>query len=280
MAARTSAIALVVIGLCVPPALADPALDALIAAYPDHLAGYDQKDVIWKDGTRMAISDGRTGKSFDELIGSPDIRTVRIPYPLHRDQSPRSTRILAASATSRFPRLRRCRKGEVSGRLKPVAWMPGRRGGTVSVTTVNGINQRLAEVVKELEKLPGSMTQYLVPSAGTYNCRPIANTNRLSVHAFGAAIDVNSKFADYWEWSKGKDGKIIWKNRVPAVIGDASSVTASSGAPSGITSTACISNTGGAVALARQGSWPRSRAAVCKRRGKIPECRACGRATI
>jgi hypothetical protein len=26
------------------------------------------------------------------------------------------------------------------------------------------------------------MTKYLVPSAGTYNCRPIAQTNRLSVH--------------------------------------------------------------------------------------------------
>ncbi|MET0631014.1 MAG: M15 family metallopeptidase [Xanthobacteraceae bacterium] len=224
MAARTCAIALGVIGLCAAPALADPALDALIAAYPDRLAGYDQKDVIWKDGTRMTISDGRTGKSFDELIGSPDIKDqFAIPYPL-------GTEIKVPAVNEDPGRIRNepfflkmygdCRKGEVSGRLKPVAWMPGRRGGTVSVTTVNGINQRLAEVVKELETLPGSMTQYLVPSAGTYNCRPIANTNRLSVHAFGAAIDVNSKFADYWEWSKGKDGKIIWKNRVPAAIGD------------------------------------------------------------
>ena len=63
-------------------------------------------------------------------------------------------------------------------------------------------------MVKDLEKLPANMTQYLVPSAGTYNCRPIANTKRLSVHAFGAAIDINTKFSDYWEWSKGKDGEI------------------------------------------------------------------------
>ena len=59
-----------------------------------------------------------------------------------------------------------------------------------------------------------------MPSAGTYNCRTIANTSRLSVHAFGAAIDINSKFADYWEWSKGKDGKVAWKNRVPGAIGE------------------------------------------------------------
>jgi hypothetical protein len=59
------------------------------------------------------------------------------------------------------------------------------------------------------------MTRYLVPSAGTYNCRPIAQTNRLSVHAYGAAIDLATKFGDYWLWSKGKDGKITWKNRIP-----------------------------------------------------------------
>ncbi len=114
-----------------------------------------------------------------------------------------------------------CRKGEVRKRLQPVAWMPQRRGGDrIGVTTVNGVNERLADVVKELERLPADMTQYLVPSAGTYNCRTIANTSRLSVHAFGAAIDINAKFADYWEWSKGKDGKVVWKNRMPGAIGE------------------------------------------------------------
>jgi hypothetical protein len=68
--------------------------------------------------------------------------------------------------------------------------------------------------------LPADMTRYLVPSSGTYNCRTIANTSRLSVHAFGAAIDINDKLADYWEWSKGKDGKFVWKNRIPGVIGE------------------------------------------------------------
>jgi hypothetical protein len=113
-----------------------------------------------------------------------------------------------------------CRKGEVAKRLEQVAWMPARGGGTLRVTAVNGVKQRLAEVVKELETLPADMTRYLVPSSGTYNCRTIANTSRLSVHAFGAAIDINDKFSDYWEWSKGKDGKFVWKNRIPGVIGE------------------------------------------------------------
>jgi hypothetical protein len=224
MTARSLCVALVALALSAAPTRADPALDALVAAYPDHLTGHDGNELIWKDGTRMPISDGRSGKSFDELLNNPDIRDqLAIPYPLGAgikvpavDEDPGRIR------NERFflKMYGDCRKDEVRKRLRPVAWMPQRRGGIVSATSVNGVDERLAEVVKELERLPVDLNRFLVPSAGTYNCRTIANTSRLSVHAFGAAIDINDKFADYWEWSKGKDGKIVWKNRVPGAIGE------------------------------------------------------------
>ncbi len=206
------------------PAPADPALDALIAAYPDHLASYDDKDLIWKDGTRMPLSSGDSTKSFEELLDRPDIKDqFAIPYPLGAE--------LKVPVLNEDPgRIRNeafflkmygdCRKGEVAKRLAKVAWMPNRRGGSVNVTTVNRVNERLAAVVKDLDTLPADMTKYLVPSAGIYNCRTIANTSRLSVHAFAAAIDINDKLSDYWEWSKGKDGSIAWKNRIPGAIGE------------------------------------------------------------
>jgi D-alanyl-D-alanine carboxypeptidase len=209
--------------LCLPSSVfADPALDALVAAYPDFLAGYDAKELIWKDGTRMAISDGIANKSFDELLNHPDIKDqFAIPYPLGGP--------LKVPAVNEDPgRIRYeplflkmygdCRKGEVQKRLKPVAWMPLRRGGTVSMTTVNGVNERLADVVRELERLPAAVTPFLVPAAGTYNCRSIAGTGRLSVHAFGAAIDVNTQFSDYWQWGKAKTAD--WRNRIPTEIGE------------------------------------------------------------
>jgi hypothetical protein len=205
-------------------AAADAALDALVAAYPDFLAGHDDRDLIWKDGTRMAIADGRANKTFDQLIDEPDIKDqFAIPYPLGAD--------LKEPALNEDPgRIRNepfflkmygdCRRGEVGKRLKPVAWLPSRHGGTVMATTVNQVNERLAEVSKALEALPAGLTQYLVPSAGTYNCRTIVNTKRLSVHAFGAAIDINDKLSDYWEWSKLKGGKLAWRNRIPPQIGE------------------------------------------------------------
>jgi hypothetical protein len=210
--------------LCSSAALADPALDALVAAYPDHLASYDAKDLVWKDGTRMPISDGRAGKTFEQLLDAPDIKDqFAYAYPLGPEVKP--------PGVNEDPgRIRHeaffvkmygdCHKGEVTKRMKPVAWMPNRGGGRLNVTSVNGVNERLAAVVKDLDTLPAAMTKYLVPSACTYNCRTIANTKRLSVHAFAAAVDINDKQADYWEFLKGAGGKFAWRNRVPGGIGE------------------------------------------------------------
>jgi D-alanyl-D-alanine carboxypeptidase-like protein len=208
-------------------AAADPtshALDALVAAYPDHLAAHEANDLVWKDGTRMRIADGRANKTFQQLLEQPDIKDqFAFRYPLGPNVTP--------PAVNEDPgRIRYqpffakmygdCRKGEVGKRLKPVEWLPKRGGGRVSVTTVNNVDERLAEVVQELDTLSPDMTRFLVPSAGTYNCRTILNTSRLSVHAFAAAIDINDRQADYWESLKNRAGIFPWRNRVPGAIGE------------------------------------------------------------
>jgi D-alanyl-D-alanine carboxypeptidase len=210
--------------LWAPPALADPALDALVAAYPEHLASHDGTSLVWKDGTRMPISDGRTGKTFEQLLDTPDIKDqFAYPYPL--GPNVKTPQVNEDPGRIRFEPFfvkmyGDCKKGEVAKRMKPVAWMLKRGGGRLSVTSVNNVDARLADVVKDLETLPADLTKYLVPSAGTYNCRVIKNTTRLSVHAFAAAIDVNDKQADYWEFLKDRTGGFTWRNRVPGAIGE------------------------------------------------------------
>jgi len=67
-----------------------------------------------------------------------------------------------------------------------------------------------------LDKLPKRFMKYLRPSAGTYHCRTIAGTERFSVHAFGAAVDINAKYGDYWRWSAPEAGAgLVYRNRVP-----------------------------------------------------------------
>jgi hypothetical protein len=177
-------------------AMADgTALDALIRAYPQQLAGYDSTDLIWRDGTRMPLSDGRPS-ILDQL---------RLPYSV------------GISPVALFPqndagRIRNraffdkmygnCWKGEVAPWLVPVAWLPRSWGHTVRITSINGVAQHLAEISEELETLPPGVRRYLYPSAGTYNCRTVADTGEPSMHSWGAAIDINSAYADYWLWPR------------------------------------------------------------------------------
>jgi D-alanyl-D-alanine carboxypeptidase len=188
-------------------------LDALVQAYPDQLAGYDSTDLIWRDGTRMPLSDGQPNKSFEETLRHGSILDqMRLPYAA------------GVGPTALVPqgdpgRIRNraffdkmygdCWRGEVSPQLVSVVWLPQSWGHTVRVTAVNGVAARLAEISVELDALPASAKRYAYPSAGTYNCRTVADTGEPSMHSWGAAIDINATYADYWLWPRGKSANAI-----------------------------------------------------------------------
>ena len=197
-------------------------LDALVRAYPDFLASYDATSLIWRDGTRMPLSDGQPAKSFDEMLRHGSILDqIRLPYP--------AGPIAAAVGPNDDPgRIRNraffdkmygdCRKGEVAPRLVPIVWLPHSWGRTIRVTSVNGVAEHLAAVSDELDALPDALKRYAYPPAGTYNCRAVADIGQPSMHAWGAAIDINTAHADYWLWHRPAVGDPRQVNRIPAEI--------------------------------------------------------------
>ena len=195
------------------------ALDALVRAYPEQLAGYDATYLIWRDGMRMPLSDGRPNKSFEETLRQGSIfDQIRLPYPvgsspaaLYPQGDPGRVRNRAF-----FDKMYGdCWRGEVAPRLVPVVWLPQSWGHTVRITAVNGVAERLAEISSELDALPPAVKHYAYPPAGTYNCRTVADTGEPSMHSWGAAIDINAAYAAYWLWPHGAGA-----DRVPTEIID------------------------------------------------------------
>ena len=84
----------------------------------------------------------------------------------------------------------------------------GRPGGAVAPLEITGS--------EELDRLPPEINKYAFPHAGTFNCRTVKDTGNRSAHAWGAAIDINTKFADYWLWAKNGS----YRNRIPFDIVD------------------------------------------------------------
>jgi D-alanyl-D-alanine carboxypeptidase len=98
-------------------------------------------------------------------------------------------------------------------------WLPKKRGQRLPFSRINGAARALQAVSGELDALPARFDAYLFPSAGTYNCRAIAGTKRLSAHGHGIAIDIAIAHADYWRNSQpGKDGAYPYKNAIPIEI--------------------------------------------------------------
>jgi hypothetical protein len=207
-----------------PPGIAAH-LQRLVKTYPEWIASADNEYVVLKSGARFAVSDHRTDKTFDELIEHPDIDDMfYLPYPA--GTTPKQPPQNFDPGRVRFEPLfvtmyGDCKNNEVVDKLKTIPWLPAHNGGQLAITTVNGVDKALTAVSRELDTLPSAttkdLTKYLAPSGGTYNCRAVAGSTMRSMHAYGAAIDVNTRYSDYWRWSKELNAP-VWKNRIPAEI--------------------------------------------------------------
>lgn len=204
-------------------------VERLVAAYPDHVAGLDGADLVFRDGTRMRVSDGIEGKSFEALLADPDIDDMfAYRYPAGpgfatpgRNEDPGRIRNEAFFAKMYGD----CRKGGLGDRIVAVPWLPKHGGGRIRVTRVNGVADRLAAVSRDFEAMPEAalkpLLRYLKPAAGGYDCRPIAGTDRLSGHGFGIAVDIATGDADYWYWTDPTGRKVTYRNRIPWAVAEA-----------------------------------------------------------
>jgi hypothetical protein len=204
------------------PPDAEAVAQRLIKAYPEALERRDGNALVWRDGKRMTIDDGLGAKTPATRLDAPDLKDMlTTPYPLGPAPPPLLDSDPGRARNSAFFRAMYgdCLKGGVTANLVPVVWLPKKWGKTLQVTRINGVAAQLAAVSAELDQLPARFDTYLYPPAGTYNCRPIAGTTRLSPHGLGIAIDIATKHTDYWHWTKpGADGRYPYLNRIPAEI--------------------------------------------------------------
>jgi hypothetical protein len=204
-----------------PPPNIEVYLDRLVKAYPDWIASRDNDYVVLRNGAKFAISDHRANKSFDDLVEHPDIDDMfYAPYPA--GSIPKQPPKNFDPGRVRFEPLfvamyGDCRRNDVTPKLQTIEWLPAHNGGRTAVTAVNAVDKALAAVSRELDTLPSDFIRFLVPTSGTYNCRAVAGSSVRSMHAYGAAIDLNVKYADYWRWSTDPHSP-IWKNRIPIQI--------------------------------------------------------------
>lgn len=199
------------------------ALDRLVAAYPDALERIDGGDLVWRDGTRMKIDDGLGPKRTEtDLDHASILDMVRDPYPAGSALTPPASGAEPGRARNQafFVKLYGdCEKGGVAANLGDVPWLPGHGGTVLKFNARHGAATHLSAVSARLDKLPLQFVPYLMPPAGSYNCRAIAGSGRRSAHGYGIAVDIALKHAHYWRWSKPEPGGgLAYHNEIPPEI--------------------------------------------------------------
>jgi hypothetical protein len=197
-------------------------IQRLVKVYSD-LDRVEGNALVWRDGTRMAIDEGRGIRDHEKLLATADIKDMFFSsYPVGPLGEPPARNSDPGRARNMpfFDKMYgNCLKGGVASNLIDVTWLPKKWGRTVKATRVNGVADRLVKVSNELDILPSRFDQFLFPPGGTYVCRPIAGTTRVSAHGHGIAIDIATKLAHYWRWSGVKaSGTIPYRNAIPFEI--------------------------------------------------------------
>ncbi|MBX8464914.1 M15 family metallopeptidase [Deinococcus sp. RIT780] len=189
-------------------------VDALIRAYPAFLSHVDGQALVWRDGTRMPLTRSNA-TSYTGRLNSPGLLDqLAVPYPACAPL--RTPAWNVDPGRTRFePLFRRMYGGtaaQVKRNLRAVNWF----GQSVQVTRVNGVDRSLQAVAAELARSP-ELRPFVTPSAGTFLWRTVAGTPRLSVHSFGAAIDLNVARSSYWAWNGYLEGQrgITYRNAFP-----------------------------------------------------------------
>ncbi|MGF6175576.1 M15 family metallopeptidase [Ensifer sp. 4252] len=192
-------------------------LELLAGAYPEAIAEIGKDTLILRDnGAPLPIDDGRQ-KSHAEKLASGDIEdSLSQVYPIGACVKPPGLDFDPGRIRNEalMKRLYGGSAASVRRDLVVVDWF----GQALNVTSRHGVAKALQAVGAELAARP-KLKPYLVPSAGTFNWRNIAGARTLSVHSFGAAIDLNTGHADYWRWAgRGKGDAAPYRNRYPLEI--------------------------------------------------------------
>jgi len=190
-------------------------IEKMIKAYPSMGFTYSNNALFFKTGKKILCDDGKK-KSFVDMLNSCDIEDMfSIPY--RTDSLPPAYLSDAGRGRSEplFKEMYGHNEPEVRKRLVPVEWF----GSKILFSKTNGASAQLLKVRNELAKYPG-LVKYL-KNASSFYWRKVRGANRQSAHSYGIAIDINTRYSNYWLWSNPKKSeldKISYENKIPSKI--------------------------------------------------------------
>lgn len=195
----------------------------LLKFYSVYIDSIANNYVYFKDKSKLKYENSKQKKTFDDSLNLASIKDqfsqkylkgkeYFIPIPLNYDAG-------RIRNDEFFKKIYGGSKNEVENNLTIVNWLPKKLNMKIKFSKRNGASEQLQKVSNELDKLPDSLLKYMRNLGGSFSWRPIAGTNRQSMHSYGVALDINTKYSHYWRNSKpNTKGIYEYRNFIPFPI--------------------------------------------------------------
>lgn len=188
-------------------------LECLTQAYPNLISGMEEDGgnqyLVLASGERILYDDGTRGGDEKDILKNPTMRqAMEQPYPLgpvsreapspQKDFHPGRRRVQAF-----FKAAYGHNAGEVGRNLTAVPF-PGQ---ALRFNSKHDAAKALAKVGVSLTALLDErpeLASRILPALAGLNWRPVAGTDRLSLHAFALAVDLAPNRNPYWRWNPGR----------------------------------------------------------------------------
>jgi len=198
------------------PCFSKDICNIFLNAYPDTLKSCNDNYLVFKNGSKLPFATSGIS-DFSQLIENAGIKDhLLIKYSkddssvLVKNHDPGRIRNEAF-----FKKMYGDTKKEVENNLVKVKWLPEHFNYNLLVTKINNIDKKMIKISDELSKIINKDNiDYLKPS-GSFYWRKINGTNRLSMHSFGIAIDLNARHSNYWRWDMPR---LKCRNKIPMEI--------------------------------------------------------------
>lgn len=177
-------------------------------------------EIMFKDGSKMSFKDDKTNKNFDELLDNPSVfDMLALPYFGFSAVGKNLNDAGRFRNEEFFGKIYGKNKQEVEKNLVDIIWLKNSVNKKFKFNKQNGAAKAIQNVSDDLDLLVKNrpeLLKYLNNPSGTYNYRKILNSNNLSSHSWGIAIDINTNYSHYWQWSKTG----LYENSIPKEIVD------------------------------------------------------------
>lgn len=199
--------------------LANP--QCYLEGYPQLIQSADESALVLRDGIRLPYHNTLPKTSWDEKINHADLATqLEQSYDAGGFETPPP--YLHSPGRLRyqpfFQALYGKDKKSIEKNLVSIEW-PTLKGKTkLQVSKVDGVDKKLYAIGQEIAKLPKT-DRIWAEGATTYCYRVIKDTDRLSMHSYGIAIDLAPNTTQYWkDEASSETAKIGYKNTMPLSI--------------------------------------------------------------